>query len=143
MTKKPAKVFLSYAKTDRAPAQKIGHQLREAGFEVWDPDQEILPGSDWTADLKIALDSADALVVFISPEGMASRSVSYEIQYALGAKHLRRRLIPVMMRPTDDAPWILDSLESVTYQSPSKTSRQIVNLLSQPHDAAETNSRAL
>jgi len=143
MNKKVGKVFLSYARTDRDPAQKIGHQLREAGFEVWDPDEEILPGADWTADLKIALDSAGAVVVFISPEGMASRSVSYEIQYALGAKHLRRRLIPVVMRPTKDVPWILDSLESVNYHSPSKTGRQIVDLLSQEHDAAEAKSRAL
>jgi TIR domain len=143
MIKKDGKVFLSYAKSDRDEAQKIGHQLRQAGFEVWDPDREILPGSDWAADLKIALDSAAAVVVFISPEGMASRSVSYEIEYALGAKHLRRRLIPVVMRPTKRVPWILDSLESVQYQGPSKTGRQIVDLLSESHDASEAKSRAI
>jgi hypothetical protein len=74
---------------------------------------------------------------------MASRSVSYEIAYALGAKHLRWRLIPVMMRPTKDVPWILGSLESVEYKGPGKTGRQIVDLLSQPHDAAEAKSRAI
>jgi len=141
MNKSSGKVFLSYARSDRDPAQKIGRQLRNAGFEVWDPDQEILPGSDWTSDLKIALDSAGALVVFISPEGMASRSVSYEIEYALGAKHLRHRLIPVVMRPTKDVPWILGSLDSVRYQGPSKTGRQIVDLLSQPQDAPQAKSR--
>jgi hypothetical protein len=93
MSRKTGKVFLSYARSDRDPAQKIGRQLREAGFEVWDPDTEILPGADWTVDLKVALDSAGALIVFISPEGLASRSVSYEIEYALGARHLRGRLI--------------------------------------------------
>jgi hypothetical protein len=143
MPPKAGKVFLSYARPDRDPAQKIGHHLRQAGFDIWDPEEEILPGADWSADLKIALDSADAVVVFISPEGMASRSVSYEIQYALGAKHLRRRLIPVVMRPTKDAPWILESLESVTYQNPAKTGRQIADLLSHSHDAEEAKSRAL
>jgi hypothetical protein len=136
MSKKSGKVFLSYARSDRDPAQKIGHRLREAGFEVWDPDKEILPGADWAADLKVALDSAGALIVFISPEGMASRSVSYEIGYALGARHLRSRLIPVLIRPTKDMPWILDSIGSV------KTGRKLVDLLSKPRDAAKGKSRA-
>jgi len=143
MSRKGKKVFLSYARSARAQAQKIGQQLRQAGFDVWDPDKEILPGDDFVAHLKVALDCAGAVVVFISPEGMASRSVSYEIEYALGAKHLRRRLIPVMMRPTKDVPWIVGSLESVEYRGPSKTGRQIANLLSQPHDVPEAKSRTI
>jgi len=140
---KGKKVFLSYARSDREQAQKIGDQLRQAGFNVWDPDKEILPGSDWNTDLKTALDSANALVVFISPEGLASRSVSNEIEYALGAEHLRGRLIPVMMRPTKDVPWILKSIGSVRYEGPSKTGRQIVDTLSQPQDAPEAKRRAI
>jgi hypothetical protein len=73
MSRKTGKVFLSYARSDRDPAQKIGRQLREAGFEVWDPDTEILPGADWTVDLKVALDSAGAQIVFLSPEGIWRR----------------------------------------------------------------------
>lgn len=73
---------------------------------------------------------------------MTSRSVSYEIEYSLGAKHLRGRLIPVTIRPTKNAPWILSSLESVQYENPSKTGRLTVNLLSQSHDASEAKSRA-
>ncbi|HEX4772976.1 MAG TPA: toll/interleukin-1 receptor domain-containing protein [Bryobacteraceae bacterium] len=119
MAGKDSRVFLSYARSDREAVKKVGRQLQQAGFEVWDPDEEILPGADWTAELKAALDSAAAIVVFISPEAMDSRSVSYEIEYALGARHLRGRLIPVLIRPTKRAPWILDSLESVPYESPS------------------------
>ncbi len=140
MPHKPS-VFLSYARSDRDLVQKIGQRLREAGLEVWDPDEKILPGANWTDELKAALDSAGALVVFISPEAMASRTVSYEIEYALGARHLRGRLIPVTIRPTKDAPWILDSLQSVRYQGPSKTGRQIVALLSQSHHAPEAKTR--
>lgn len=142
MNKKGSKVFLSYARDDRDEAQKVADHLRQAGFEVWDPDMEILPGSRFTGELQSALDSAEAIVVFISPEAMASREVSREIEYALGAKHLRGRLIPVVIRPAKDAPWILDSLESIRYQGPAKTGRQIVELLSQSHDAPEAKSRA-
>jgi hypothetical protein len=143
MTEKGSKVFLSYARSDRDAVKKVGRQLQQAGFEIWDPDEEILPGADFSTELKTALDSAGAVVVFISPEAMDSRSVSYEIEYALGARHLRGRLIPVTIRPTKNAPWILGSLESVQYESPSKTGRQIADLLSQPHDASEAKSRAL
>ncbi|MGA7411945.1 MAG: toll/interleukin-1 receptor domain-containing protein [Bryobacteraceae bacterium] len=136
-------VFLSYARSDRDLVQRIGQELREAGLEVWDPEQNILPGANWTAELKAALDSASAVVVFISPDAMASRSVSYEIDYALGARHLRGRLIPVKIQPTKDIPWILDSLQSVQYQGPGKTGKQIVKLLGQPLDAPEAKSRAL
>jgi hypothetical protein len=142
MPEKGINVFLSYARSDRDLVHKIGQQLRDAGLDVWDPDEKILPGANWTAELKAALDSAGALVVFISPEAMASRSVSYEIEYALGAKHLRGRLIPVMIRPTKDAPWILDSLQTVRYQSPSKTGRQIVQLLRESEHASEAKTRA-
>jgi hypothetical protein len=142
MPQRVRSVFLSYARSDRDLVQKIGRELSEAGLEVWDPDQKILPGSDWTSELKAALDSASAVVVFLSPDAMASRSVSYEIEYALGAKHLRGRLIPVTMRPTKDAPWILASLQSVQYQSPGKTGRQIVELLGHAHNAPEAKSRA-
>lgn len=142
MPHKVRTVFLSYARSDRDLVQKIGQELSDAGLEVWDPEEEILPGANSTAELKAALDSASALVVFISPDAMASRSVTYEIEYALGARHLRGRLIPVTIRPTKDAPWILNSLHPVQYQSPSKTGRQIIELLGQPHDAPEAKSRA-
>ena len=83
-----------------------------------------------------------AVVVFISPEAVESRSVSREIEYALGAKHLRGRLIPVVLRPTKDAPWILQSLQPVRYEGPSKTSQQIVEILSQPADVPQAKRRA-
>jgi hypothetical protein len=142
MSKKPSQVFLSYAEIDRNKARKIADELRGSGFQVWDPEREILPGGDWTAELKGALDNSEAIVVLISPEAMQSRWLSYEIAYALGEKRFRGRLIPVFIRPTKRAPWILDSLQPVRYESPSKTGRQIADLLSQPADAPETKRRA-
>ncbi len=135
-------VFFSYAHSDKHLVQKVAKQLRDEGLDVWDPDEQILPGANLTDELKRALDSAGALVVFISPEAIASRLVSYEIEYALSARHLRGRLIPVMIRPTKDAPWILDSLQSVRYESGAKTGRQIVQLLSQSNHASKAETRA-
>lgn len=135
------KVFLSYARADREHAQKLGDRLRQAGLEVWDPEQELLPGSDFAADLEKALSRAEAIVLFVSPEAMESRWVSHEIEYALGAKHLRGRLIPVVVRPTEQMPWILKTLQMIRYEEPGKTSRRIVELLTHPQDTRETKRR--
>lgn len=142
MAQKHAHVFLSYARSDKHLVREVVQWLQDEGLDVWDPDERILPGANWNEELQEALDSADALLAFISPEAIASRSVSHEIEYALGARHLRGRLIPVMIRPTKDAPWILDSLQPVQYQSPVKTGRQIVQLLSRSDHAPETETRA-
>lgn len=135
------KVFLSYARADRGPAQKLAERLREAGLEVWDPERELLPGADFALTLKKALDTVEAVVVLVSPDAMESRSVSHEIEYALGAKHLRGRLIPVVLRPTKQVPWILNTLQMLRYEAPGKTSRDIVELLTSPHDAPQTKRR--
>src|ERR1041384_1343520 len=134
MKKTVRKVFLSYHPADREAVSGIADHLRESGFPVWDPEAEILPGADWTTLLKKALESSFALLAFVSPKAMESREVSREIEYALGAKHLRGRLIPVILRPAKDAPWILQSLRPVRFESVAKTSRQIVELLNQPVD---------
>ena len=141
MSGPPKKVFLSYARADREQAEKLADRLREAGLQVWDPEQELLPGSDFTSNLKEALDTAEAVVVLVSPDAMESRSVSHEIEYALGAKHLRGRLIPVVVRPTKQAPWILNTLQMIRYEDPGKTSRHIVELLTHPQDVPQTKRR--
>ena len=132
MRKTDGKVFLSYAKADRRQAQGIAQHLRDAGFQVWDPEREILPGEDFTFSLRKALDSASAMVVLISPEAIESRSVTREIEYALGARRLRGRLIPVVVRPARRAPWILQMLQPLRYEDPGKTGQQIVDLLNGP-----------
>lgn len=142
MNKKSSKVFLSYAASDREPARKIAEHLRGAGFQVWDPELEILPGDDFSVRLKQALETVEAFVVLISPEALESRWISYELGYVLGEKRFRGRLVPVTIRPAKNAPWILNSLPSVQYEGPAKTGKQIADLLSQPADVAETKWRA-
>ena len=115
MKKAGKKVFLSYAEADREPARRLANHLRDAGYEVWDPEQEILPGSHWTSVLQKGLEAAEAMVVLLSPDAVRSRWVTHEIEYALGAEHLSGRLIPVVVRPTREIPWFVDSLK-IPYQ---------------------------
>ncbi len=74
--------------------------------------------------------SAEAMVVLLSPEAIESRWVSHEIEYALGAKRLQDRLIPVLVRPTKKIPWILRELQLIIQRKPLKKFSSGFNMLS-------------
>jgi hypothetical protein len=125
------KVFLSFAAADRKWADKLREHLVAAGFDVWDPNREVLPGEDWSAKISAALREAESMVVLVSPEAAESDAVQREIEYALGAKQYAQRLIPVIIRPTKKLPWILERLQAVRLNNdPARASREIVKQLS-------------
>src|SRR6266852_4287797 len=98
MRKPVKKVFLSYARADERAAKEISVNLQNAGFDVWDPEREILPGSDFTASLQRALNTSDAMVVLLSPDSSGSPYQQHQIEFALGAARFSGRLIPVLLR---------------------------------------------
>lgn len=108
------KVFLSHAAEDRDLVRELTAGLAAAGHEVWSPDLNLFPGDNWGLEVGKALEKADALVVLISPEAVASPWFAREIEYALGSKRFENRLLPVVVRPTDDIPWILRRFQMVT-----------------------------
>ena len=107
------KVFLSHTQADAKWAMALRTALAEAGFEVWNPDTDLLPGANWHLELGRALERSDAMIVLISPESVKSQTVLSEIEYALGSPQFRGRLIPVLLKPTEDIPWILRRLQIV------------------------------
>ena len=100
-------VFISHSHTDKKWADALRAGLTEAGFEVTVPGDDIEPGENLHLEIGKALDRANAMVVLLSPDSVASRDISAEIDYALMSPHFRDRLIPVLVKPTDDVPWIL------------------------------------
>jgi hypothetical protein len=104
------RVFLSYAQSDRQHARKLSEYLDAAGFQIFDPADELLPGDNWSLEIGRALDTSEAMVVLISPAGVRSPWVQREIQYALGSERFQDRLIPVEVEATKDFPWVLNHL---------------------------------
>jgi len=100
-------VFISCSEADRELASALGVGLAKAGFTVWEPSNEISPGDNWHLEIGKALQRSDAMIVLLSPESSASPSVRAEIEYALSAAQFRDRLIPVLVKETEDIPWIL------------------------------------
>ena len=106
-------VFLSYASEDSEKARRIAEHLRSEGLEVWDAGTEILPGDNAGNAIGKALESSDAMVVLVSPASSKSSNVQHEIDFALQRKQYARRLIPVVVEPTEKMPWILRKLQLV------------------------------
>ena len=122
------RVFLSYARADRVFASKLGRELGKAGHEIW-TEREILPGDNWAKEIDSALRRADAIVAIVSPEALSSEFVSREWQFALGQEKFQNRLIPVVVKPTEDMPWIFDRLQAVRTSSPQRAASELAERL--------------
>ncbi|HEX8503364.1 MAG TPA: toll/interleukin-1 receptor domain-containing protein [Pyrinomonadaceae bacterium] len=113
------KVFISYPRTNIALAQKIVSELDRAGIDVWFDEREILPGDNWARKIAEALEESDAMVVLLTPDAVGrSGHVRSEINFALGNKSFRGRLIPVLVGspekfPENSIPWILRHLQMI------------------------------
>lgn len=106
------KIFISYAQQDTALAGRVAEPLQGDGLEVWNAERNLLPGDNWVAEVGRAHEESEAMVVLLTPEAIGSRWVMREMDYALGAKNYRNRLIPVVVGdrkglPTSDIPWIV------------------------------------
>ena len=124
------RVFLSYDHKDNKSAKKLTDRLSAVGLEVWDAAQELLPGDNWALKHGKALEESDAMIVLLSPEGVKSPWVRREIEYAVGSRKYKGRLIPVMVRPTPRVPWLLRQLQVVrAYPKSEGATQQIVDQL--------------
>ena len=88
-------IFLSYAREDRAFAQRLAHALEQAGHEVW-WDQHLDSGEEFSTEIETALAHADIVLVAWSMISVKSRWVRDEA--AVGGDS--DRLVPVSIDGT-------------------------------------------
>jgi hypothetical protein len=126
--KRPRRIFLSYAPSDRQLAETLAKDLSAAGFAVWS-DQEALPGDNWARKVGEALEESEAMVVIVSPAAAKSEWVRREVEFALGSPRYAGRLIPVIAKPTDEM-WILSKLQPVSVKKDKgEVSQQVIEAL--------------
>lgn len=77
-------VMISYSRTDATFAQKLGADLKEAGFPTWMDTSDILGGRRWRREIDQAIDEARIVLVVMSPAAMKSKWVRREYTRALG-----------------------------------------------------------
>ena len=104
--KRPVKIFYSYAHADEPFRNKLQQHLallkRDGLVTEWH-DRKILPGEHWGTQIHSHLDSADIVLLLISPDFMSS-DYCYDVEvrrsferHQVGAV----RVIPVILRPCD------------------------------------------
>lgn len=124
------RIFLSYANADALIAHSLAQALTTEGFEVWDAANQLLPGANIHLEVGKALERSQAMVVLLSPDAINSSSVLGEVDYALTSLKFRDRLIPVLIRPTVDVPWILERLQFIdATKGDVKIARRIAGVL--------------
>ena len=65
-----------------------------------------------------------------SPAAGKSERVHREVDFALGSRRYADRLIPVVVKPTRDMPWILDELGPVSVKkAKGEVSRHVIEAL--------------
>lgn len=131
LTLRRVKVFISHASGDRRFAASLGEALASAGLRVWEP-HALHPGDNWALESGKALDAADAIIVLLSPDAVASEWVRREIEFAISSPRFKGRLIPVLVRRTPQVPWILQELPQwIEARDPDAAAARIVRLLKQ------------
>lgn len=76
------RLFICYAHTDSGQISTCVNWLRDAGYEPW-LDDKITGGSVWRDSISDAIESAAALVFFISSHSITSDHCCEEVDFAL------------------------------------------------------------
>ena len=104
------RVYLSYDESDSKFAAELRNRLIDVGFEVWNPQTELAPGSNWLKETGRALERANAIVFVLSKRAVRSSSIQREIDHALTSKRFANRVFPVVIDDDVEVPWILREL---------------------------------
>ncbi|WHZ36570.1 TIR domain-containing protein [Sagittula sp. MA-2] len=77
-------IFISYASEDRERVLPFYELLVSNGFDAWMDVAKLMGGQDWNYQIKVALDRATLIVVFLSTNSVDKRGYAQrEIQLAL------------------------------------------------------------
>jgi hypothetical protein len=104
---KEVEIFLSYAHEDKKLLNELIKQLtifKRMGMTMLWTDLDISSGSEWKKSISTHLDTADIILLLISPDFIASDfCYSKEMTRAMERYRLNEAcVIPVILRPT---PW--------------------------------------
>lgn len=95
-----ADVFLSYARADQAFVRRLAQELTDAGRDVWVDVEDIPLSAEWMAEIRAAVDAAEAFCFVLTPDSAASEVCRQELAHAVDSG---KRIVPVLHREVDPA----------------------------------------
>jgi hypothetical protein len=122
------RVFLCHASHDKAAVREIYQRLlSERWIDPWLDEEKLLPGQDWSFEIEKAVESSDAVIVFLSHNSLNKEGfVQRELRYVLDITDQKPEgtifIIPVRLDNDSVAPrrlrsyqWV-DLFEKNSYQ---------------------------
>ncbi|MCC6591426.1 MAG: toll/interleukin-1 receptor domain-containing protein [Bryobacterales bacterium] len=102
----PLRVFLCHSSSDKPAVRALYKRLLRQKISPWLDEENILPGQDWDAEIKKAIDATDVVLVCLSRQATTRQGyLSQEIQHALDLAHKKAKealfLIPVRLSSCD------------------------------------------
>ena len=93
--------FVSYTSADETWAEWISHVLEDAGYTIFLQAWDFRPGGNFVLEMQNALQSADRVIALLSPDYLRARypQPEWAAGFADDPEGMKRRLIPVMIRP--------------------------------------------
>src|SRR2546426_12139822 len=82
--RRPLRVFLCHASSDKPAVRVLYERLRTRNIRPWLDEKMLLPGQDWDLEIKKAVHNSDVVVVCLSRSSITKEGyVQKEIRFAL------------------------------------------------------------
>ncbi|MEH6535472.1 MAG: toll/interleukin-1 receptor domain-containing protein [Psychroserpens sp.] len=91
-------IFVSYSSKDRPFALGLTKELQSLGANVWIDQLGIKLGQNWDNAIDDALESADTVILIISPTAVSSQNVQDEVSIAINEN---KKFVPIMIKECD------------------------------------------
>lgn len=96
------RIFISYSHVDLEIASKISTALKASGHQIWKWDETLKPGDNIAKKMSEGVEGADAFLLIVSSNSLASKSVMHEFS-ALALSEISKRefrIIPILIDQT-------------------------------------------
>lgn len=101
-TKRPLKVFLCHASSDKPVVRELYQRLVEDGVDAWLDSERLIPGQNWQVEIPNAVRDSDVVLVCLSEnsinkEGYVQKEIIFALDKALEMPEGRIFLIPIRL----------------------------------------------
>ncbi len=98
--KRPLKVFLCHASTDKPKVRELYRYLKRRGINPWFDEEHLVGGQDWQVEIPKAIATSDAIIICLTKnsvdkEGYIQKEIKFALDKALEMPEGRIFLIPV------------------------------------------------
>jgi hypothetical protein len=103
--KRPLKVFLCHAHSDKIAVRDLYLRLTKDGVDAWLDKEKLLPGQDWEYEIRKAVREADVVVVCLSKQfnqaGFRQKEVRLALDTAMEQPEGEIFIIPARLEECD------------------------------------------